>query len=113
MLTSMAHRFGCPHVGVDVELTDERETHIRLKHESALAEDYRLVRETLLEPDLVRHSKRDEHALLFSRWYDETVRGKHMVVVVVSDAGPPTRHWIVTAYLAKRLAEGTIEWQRS
>ena len=36
-----------------------------------------------------------------------------MVVVLVSDVSAPARHWIVTAYLANRLGEGTIEWQRS
>jgi hypothetical protein len=35
------------------------------------------------------------------------------VVVVVSDSTPSDRHWIVTAYLARKLAEGEVEWQRS
>jgi hypothetical protein len=36
-----------------------------------------------------------------------------VVVVVVTDTTPSTRHWIVTAYLARKLAEGEGEWQRS
>jgi hypothetical protein len=36
-----------------------------------------------------------------------------MVVVVVTQAAPAARHWIVTAYLARRLAEGEVEWKRS
>jgi len=51
------------------------------------------------------------HAWPYSRWYPEVRGGKHVVVVVVS--GPPDRHWIITAYLARRLAEGEAEWKRS
>jgi hypothetical protein len=39
-------------------------------------------------------------------------QGKHMVAVVVSELGPTERHWIITAYMARRLAEGEVEWQR-
>jgi hypothetical protein len=38
--------------------------------------------------------------------------GKRVVVVVVS-APTEGRHWIITAYLAKRLAEGAVKWRRS
>jgi len=38
--------------------------------------------------------------------------GKHVVVVVVAERGLG-RHWIITAYMARRLAEGEIEWKRS
>lgn len=30
-----------------------------------------------------------------------------------SEPDPMARHWIVTAYLARRLAEGGVEWQQS
>jgi hypothetical protein len=52
-------------------------------------------------------------AKLFSRWYSDVRSGKHVVVVVVSDPGPGERHWIITAYLARKLAEGGVEWKRS
>jgi len=39
--------------------------------------------------------------------------GKHVVVVVVSDAAVEQRHWIVTAYMARKLAEGEIEWKKN
>ncbi|MEW6325811.1 MAG: hypothetical protein AB1515_10550 [Nitrospirota bacterium] len=39
--------------------------------------------------------------------------GKHVVVVVVTEAEPASRHWIVTAYVARRLAGGKVEWKRS
>ncbi len=64
---------------------------------------------TLADPDQVRRSVRFGNARLFSRWYDDL--GKHVVVVVISE--PDGRHWIVTAYIARRLAEGETEWKRS
>ena len=65
---------------------------------------------TLVDPDHVRRSVRFGSARLFSRWYAEL--DKHVVVVVVS-AAQPRRHWIITAYLARKLAEGEAEWTRS
>jgi len=38
--------------------------------------------------------------------------GKHVMVVVVS-APADGRHWIITAYIARRLAEGVVEWKRN
>jgi hypothetical protein len=38
--------------------------------------------------------------------------GKHVVVVVVSESAAG-RHWIITACIARKLAEGELEWQRS
>ena len=64
-------------------------------------------------PDTVRRSARFANARLFTRWYDDGRGGKHVVVVVVSDVGLPRRHWIVTAYIARKLAEGDIEWPTS
>jgi hypothetical protein len=61
----------------------------------------------------VRASRRFASAKLFSRWYSQVRAGKHVVVVVVSDPGPAERHWVITAYLARRLAEGAVEWKRS
>jgi hypothetical protein len=69
--------------------------------------------DTLGSPDQIRRSRRFGNARLFARWYDNVRGGKHVVVVVVSEAAPIGRHWIVTAYLTRRLAEGEVEWKRS
>jgi hypothetical protein len=37
--------------------------------------------------------------------------GKHVVVVVVNAADG--RDWIITAYIARALAAGEVEWVRS
>ena len=39
--------------------------------------------------------------------------GKFVVVVVVTEAGPAGRHWIVTAYIARKLVGGNVERKRS
>lgn len=35
-----------------------------------------------------------------------------MKLSVVSEGGTTARHWIVTAYIARTLGEGEVEWQR-
>lgn len=108
----MISRFPCPYLRTDVELTGERELHIAENHPDLLPEHRHRLAETLADPDQVRRSARFASARLFTRWYDHLRDGKHVVVVVVTDA-LGGRHWIVTAYLARRLAEGGIEWKRS
>ncbi|MBI4338467.1 MAG: hypothetical protein HY680_00780 [Chloroflexi bacterium] len=93
-------RFRCPYLGADVELTQEREHHITRHHPDLLPEFRSLLAGTLANPDQVRGNG----ALLFSRWYNGVRGGKHIVVVVVTDPATPPRHWIVTAYIARRLA---------
>lgn len=64
------------------------------------------------DPDEVRRSVRFGDACLFARWYDEVGGGKHVVVVVVSEAGAG-RHWVITAYMARKLSGGQVEWRKS
>jgi hypothetical protein len=71
-----------------------------------------LIATTLADPDQVRSSKRFGSARLFSRWYPHLRSGKHVVVVVVN-APAQARHWIITAYVARRLAAGFAEWKRN
>ena len=106
----MVVRFACPHLKEEVELTEERRRHIGERHPDLLPQDLDRIAETLLDPDQVRKSARFSGARLFSRWRDDLWGGKHVVVVVVSEAGLRGRHWIVTAYVARRLVEGEVEW---
>lgn len=105
-------RFRCPHVNGDVELTDERELHIAENHPDLLPRHRSLIFQTLVDPDQVRRSRRFGNARLFSRSFD-TLGDKHVVVVVVSDSAPIERHWLITAYVARKLAQGEVEWARS
>ena len=106
-------RFPCPHVGGDVELSLEREQHIAAHHPDLLPEHRDRIAPTLADPDEIRRSKPFGNARLFSRWYDDVRKGKHVVVVVVSESEPQGRHWIITAYMASKLAAGEVEWARS
>ena len=106
-------RFPCPYLKGEVELTEERERHIAERHPDLLPEHRERVAETLGDPDQVRRSIRFGSAKLFSRWYTDVKRGAHVVVVVVSELDPAERHWIITAYLTRQLAEGEVEWKRN
>ena len=106
-------QFACPYLNAVVEWNEERERHVAERHPDLLPDHRHLIARTLADPDRVRRSARFTGARLFSRWYDDLRGGKHVVVVVVSSSRASGRHWIVTAYLARRVAEGEIEWQRS
>ncbi len=106
-------RLPCPYLDGPVELTPEREQHIAMRHPDLLPEHGAKLAETLRDPDDIRRSARFGNAKLFSRWYDDVRAGKHVVVVVVSEWPARARNWVVTAYLARKLAPGDSEWHRS
>jgi hypothetical protein len=102
----------CPHLTCEVELGEERRRHIAERHPELLPGERVRVAETLADPDEVRRSARASNARLFSRWFRDLRGGKHVVVVVVLET-PPRRPWVLTAYVARRLAQGDVEWKRS
>jgi hypothetical protein len=105
--------FSCPYLGSEVELTDEREQHIAEQHPDLLPAHRQKIADTLAEPDQVRHSTRFGNTRLFSHWFAELRGGKYVVVVVMSHYGSSRRHWIITAYIARKLAGGEIEWKKN
>ena len=105
-------RFACPYLQGEVELTEARERHIAERHPDLLPEYRERIVATLADPDQVRQSIRFGSAKLFSRWHTDVRGGKYVVVVVVSEREPYERHWIITAYMARKLAQGEIEWER-
>ena len=104
--------FPCPYLNGEVELTDEREAHIAFTHPDLLPEFLARVRQTLVDPDQVRRSVRMSAARLFYRWFEDVRQGKYVVVVVVSEVAPADRHWIITAYISRRMANGESEWHK-
>ena len=102
----------CPYLHGHVEWTEERERHISENHPDLLPEHRERIADTLADPDQARRSVVFGSARLFSRWFDDLLGGKYVVVVVVSEQLPVERHWIITAYIARRLAGGEVEWQR-
>ena len=106
--------FPCPYLDNDVELTDERKHHITLRHPDLLPIYQQCIPDTLFLPDEVRRSSRIRNARLFSRWFEWLRGGKYVVVVVISDQVPMERHWIITAYMARKLVRGgDVEWKRT
>ena len=103
----------CPYLGLPVELTDERRRHILLKHPDLLPEYIDYVAETLAEPNEVRRDSRFPATRIFARWCEHVKGGKFIAVVVVSDPPPMERYWVVTAYIARKLTQGVVEWKRA
>jgi hypothetical protein len=100
----------CPYLSEEVELSPERERHI-CSHHPDLLPDYRhCMIDTVADPDQVRLSSRDRKAKLFTKWFQDLRGGKYVVVVVICSPGNP---WVITAYMARKLAEGEIEWRKS
>lgn len=89
-------RFPCPSLHGEIELTEERERHIAETHPDLLPADLERIAGTLPDPDEIRRSTRFAGAKRFARWYDDLRGGKHVVVVVVTEAAV-RRHRIVTA----------------
>lgn len=103
----------CPYLATPVVRTAERERHIRAAHPDLLPAHRARMIAPVSNPDRVGRSARMRNARVFSRWYDDDRGGKHVVVVVLGEpARAGVRHWIVTAYLARRLTQGAIEWER-
>ncbi len=109
----MMSRFFCRYLSDEVELTTERERHIAENHPDLLPKYRDLIAETLADPDQIRISAHFKNARLFSRWFGNMRGGKYIVVVVISESGPVGRHWIITAYIARKLVGGETEWKRS
>ena len=103
----------CPYLAVEVELSEEREGHIRDHHPDLLPEHRGRIIETVDDPDQVRRSSRAGNARLFTKWFADLRGGKYVIVVVIRNPGRETHPWIITAYLARKLAEGATEWQKS
>jgi len=102
-------------LGGDVELTEERERHLAEHHPDLPADWPDLVAGTLAEPDQIHRDARFPATRLFSRWFEGLKGGKLLVVAVVSDlpSNSGQRHWIVTAYVARKPDGGHVEWTRT
>ena len=101
----------CPLLGIDVEPTDERFSHVILDHIELASDGPERIAETLADPDLIMKSRRSQTALLFSRWYDGFLNGKYLIVVVERDSGG--RHWVITAHPSDAEIRGDVIWRKS
>lgn len=108
----MSQFFPCPYLESEVELTEGRVKHIKLRHPGTLPQYQTQLEATLSNPDQIRQSARDNEALLFSKWFDTIRTGRYLIVVVVGD-NSSTRRWIITVYTARKISGGEVIWQKA
>lgn len=87
----------------EVELTDERKTHIILKHPE-LKSHIKKIAQILAYPDTIRKSKFDKEALLFYKYFDKIKQGKYINVTVKKGE----RNFILTAYMTDKIRTGQV-----
>jgi hypothetical protein len=112
-MTAEIEIFDCPYLAATVELSAERKAHITERHPDLLPDHFDRIAETLSAPEQVRRSERFGNARLFTRWFDSVRSGKYVVIVVVNEHSSSERHWIITAYIARKLSGGTVEWTKT
>jgi hypothetical protein len=95
--------FDCPALGRQVELTDEREEHIELRHPTLLPDYLEELQLAVENPQQVGYSILDGN-LMLARWSDRISGGRFVVVVIAADL-PRGRHWIVTAFLDHQIPD--------
>ena len=101
----------CPFLNGKIELSNERLAHILRRHPELAVGQPDTIAATLLDPDLVRIYLDEPLAHAFSKYYSGLLGGKHVVVVVITDS-ESLRHWVITAYAARRLSGGIVKWQK-
>lgn len=104
--------FSCPFLGVPVELTPERAAHITARHPELLPRHAGVLRQTVLDPDLVRTDPHRPQVRKLSRCYPHEMSGRNVVVVVIDERPAITRVWIVTAFTTRKLTGGHVAWRR-
>jgi hypothetical protein len=90
-----------------VRLTDERLAHILERSE--MTEMEAAIEKTLQEPQFVRHSRSDEEAFLYYRFYYQTVVGDKWLCVVAKYLEDDA--FVVTAYFTDKPKEGKEIWR--
>lgn len=83
-------------------MTDERVLHIGLKDRDILGNVQGYIGGTLENPDEVLLSVKDSDVRLFVRWFPQLQNGKFAIIVVRTTEALEPRHWIMTAYIARR-----------
>jgi hypothetical protein len=97
----------CTYFACDVEITEEREGHIRFRHPDVFPRYRHLIDDTLLNPEVVYRDV-EPNSYLVCRWYPELMGGKFMVVVVIRER---PRTWVVTAHVAQKITTGHLIWK--
>ena len=92
-----------------VELTEERWQHIVTEHPE-LCEYREKILTVLADPDYVKRSKRDEHVMLYYRYFADILEGKYLLVVVKKE---PVRSFVLTGYATGSVRKGETIWEKN
>lgn len=92
-----------------VELTEERWQHIVIEHPEVIDHKEKIPI-VLADPDYVKRSKRDEHVILYYRYFADIFDGKYLLVAVKKDL---LRSFVVTGYVTRSVMQGETLWERS
>jgi hypothetical protein len=113
--------FECPYLGTTVELTNERERHIRRRHPPFWLAYSSRIASVIADPDMVLSAPFEGDEIVFVRWDEELDGGPYALVVVLTDREYRTavrpesarlRFWIVTVYPAEVISDWNIEWEK-
>jgi hypothetical protein len=92
--------------GRTIRFSEERIRHIEAHFEMTNFEDH--IRETLLTPQKVIRSRRDQEASLYYRYYFGTRIGdKWLCIVVKDDEEEP---FCLTSYFTNKIKKGKVIW---
>lgn len=97
--------FECARLGLQIELTAERRRHIERSHAAEAAAILQALPGTVEDPEVVLESGDEPGVYLLARSIEMPTGAKHIVAIIVSDAGL-SRRWIVTAFVTRRLGRG-------
>jgi hypothetical protein len=92
--------------GKTIRFSEERIRHIEEHFEMKQFEEH--IRETLLHPQTVIQSNRDEEASLYYRYYMGTRIGDKWLCIVVKDDEEP---FVLTAYFTAKIKKGETIWK--
>jgi len=92
-----------------IRFSEERIRHIEVHFEMRDFESY--VEETLLKPQIVVRSNRDEEAALYYRYYFGTKIGDKWICIVVKD--DDEEPFGLTAYFTTKIKKGEIVWKNT
>lgn len=92
--------------GKTIRFSQERIRHIEEHFEMKHFEEH--IQETLLHPQTVIQSNRDEEAALYYRYYMGTRIGDKWLCIVVKEEEEP---FVLTAYFTNRIKKGEMIWK--
>ena len=94
--------------GRKIRLSKERHNHIVERPEMENQDER--IKETILDPEIVRESNHDPEVWLYYRFYEEgPVRGKFLVSIIKIQNG---EGFIITSFYTDKVKEGAVIWKR-